>query len=79
MSKRSMSSKDIKHPMVRGYLQKNYPGRLIYINSGNSNSEKYGMKEVVHCLRKQGWPDETIAKRLRMYPSQLVRVAGSKK
>ena len=76
MSKKSVSSKEIKHPMVRGYLLKNFPGSLIYVNKNGNSEGKYGVKETAHCLRKAGFPDEAIAKRLHMFRSQLAKVNG---
>ena len=72
---RSMSSKVIKHVGVKKYLQDNFAGSVIYVCK-NESSGKYGFREAAHCLRKAGFPDEQIAKRFHMFPSQLAKISG---
>ena len=74
MGRTSMSSSAIKHTGVKKYLQDNFAGSVIYVCKNGTG--KYGVREAAHCLRKAGFPDEQIAKRFHMFPSQLRKIGG---
>lgn len=73
---KSINSRTIKDGCIRRYLEKHYPGTIIYIRKdGNGQTKSRG--DVVNILRRAGLGNGEICRWMRMYPSTLTRLVRS--